>query len=62
MTRKNFEALAEMLRRATPVIRDDADGRAYVQWQIDCQAVCQACRGFSDKFSCTRFIDACEGR
>ena len=62
MTKKHFKKLAEMLRRTTPNINYDVDGRAYIQWQRDCQAVAEACREFNYQFNYIKFIDACEGR
>ncbi len=64
MTRKHFVELAEALRQKRPIVRPDGwtDHRAFVQWQEDCLAVANVCRGFNDNFDKFRFIEACEGR
>ena len=55
MSKKHFEALAQVLSNNKP----EKKGVALAQWKKDCEAVADACRDQNYNFDRQRFLSAC---
>ncbi len=61
MTRKHFRAIADALREGAKACADHWDANKRLQWNLDVQAMADACRRFNGMFKRDTFIDACGG-
>ena len=61
MTRKDYVAIAEALRKVQPAL-DDHGGSLHLQWAIDRTAIADVFENDNPRFDRERFADACEGR
>lgn len=66
MTRKHFQAIAEVMAETKPMILRDSENSAgpveYERWQRQCHLLADTLQGFNPAFDRSRFIDACEVR
>jgi len=59
LTRKDFAAIAAIIRKANRSMKESDSGNAFIMWELQ-EEIANFCEGQNPRFDSERFNEACE--